>query len=113
MTSDDPIPRPVQQNTLPCDETKPYGVFGDSCFPKPPETLEGFTLEEVFGRPIKGTCPLISEGDQYPPTLCIDDATKPDIVPQTNGSYTESTSNGRCFVMPSKQFDFRLISSKD
>ncbi|KAI9724171.1 MAG: Subunit of the glycosylphosphatidylinositol transamidase complex-like protein [Chrysothrix sp. TS-e1954] len=96
---DDPIPRPVPQNTLPCDDSKEYGVFGDSCFPKPAESLEGFSLEEVFGRPIQGTCPLVSQDDRYPPTLCIDEATKPGIEVRTNGSYSEGGRDSRCFAM--------------
>lgn len=70
----DPIPRPVPQETLQCAQDKPYNQFGDACYPLPPGAYPQFELGQVFGRKVKGTCPLIDSFDGYPAAVWVQPA---------------------------------------
>jgi GPI-anchor transamidase subunit T len=54
---DNPIPRPIPQEQLVCDESK-YYHSGDTCYPLDLTGEMGWSLKEIFGRPIMGMCPL-------------------------------------------------------
>ncbi|KAJ4288726.1 Subunit of the glycosylphosphatidylinositol transamidase complex-like protein [Collariella sp. IMI 366227] len=53
---DNPIPRPRPGNELLCDTTKPYNSH-DTCFPIDDMANQDWSLSQLFGKPIKGTCP--------------------------------------------------------
>lgn len=57
---DNPIPRPVPNDQLKCDETKPYHSH-DTCFPKEIPDETGWSINDVFGKKIPGACPLTDE----------------------------------------------------
>lgn len=50
-----PIPRPVPKEGLQCDTSKPY-ASDDTCFPTDISRGQSWTLAEIFGRPIQGSC---------------------------------------------------------
>jgi phosphatidylinositol glycan class T len=58
-----PIPRPPPIDDILCDEEKDYNAH-DSCYPKPLEGEMEWSLSRIFGRAIRGSCPLAgTEGD--------------------------------------------------
>ncbi|KAJ9640425.1 Subunit of the glycosylphosphatidylinositol transamidase complex-like protein [Coniosporium tulheliwenetii] len=67
---DNPIPRPVKIEDIPCDTSKPYDSQ-DSCYPLDHATEPAWSISEIFGRPLKGACPLTAaEGDDAE-TVCL------------------------------------------
>lgn len=52
-----PIPRPPPIEEIECDDSKVWNGH-DTCYPKPSTGDLGWSLAKVFGRPIKGACPL-------------------------------------------------------
>ncbi|PYH44131.1 GPI-anchor transamidase subunit GPI16 [Aspergillus saccharolyticus JOP 1030-1] len=54
---DNPIPRPVPNEQLVCDTSKPYHS-DDTCYPLESTSEKAWGLSEVFGRSISGSCPL-------------------------------------------------------
>lgn len=54
---DNPIPRPPPLEDVLCDETKHYNA-PDTCFPRDSDVDRPWSLSQIFGRPIKGSCPL-------------------------------------------------------
>lgn len=55
------IPRPPPMEEVECDESKPYHAH-DTCYPKAREGEMAWSLSGLFGRPVKGSCPLSGEG---------------------------------------------------
>ncbi|KAL7622029.1 Subunit of the glycosylphosphatidylinositol transamidase complex-like protein [Parahypoxylon ruwenzoriense] len=102
---DNPIPRPPPAHDLKCNSTKPYHS-GDTCFPT--DFLEGqeWALDQVFGKPIKGACPLTGP-DATP--VCFVAPLSRDIY-TTAGATEIKDSNGvtRCYKIPSDA-DFSMI----
>ncbi|CAI4217426.1 unnamed protein product [Parascedosporium putredinis] len=54
---DNPIPRPKPLHELKCDTTKPYHADG-GCYPLDHALGQEWTLSQIFGKSLKGTCPL-------------------------------------------------------
>ena len=54
---DSPIPRPQPVEQLQCDQSKPY-ASEDVCFPVENLSNSEFSIQEIFGRPIRGKCPV-------------------------------------------------------
>lgn len=52
---DNPIPRPIPSEGLQCDKSKPY-ASDDICYPTDISSRQSWTLAEIFGRPIQGSC---------------------------------------------------------
>lgn len=93
---DNPIPRPPPAHELLCDTSKPYHS-DHACYPA--DSLDGqdWTLSQVFGRPMKGTCPLT---DHDVPPVCVQ-------IPQSRDIYTtegareirSQDGNSRCYSL--------------
>ncbi|RKL21781.1 hypothetical protein BFJ68_g2093 [Fusarium oxysporum] len=91
-----PIPRPPPAHELLCDTSKPYHS-DHACYPA--DSLDGqdWTLSQVFGRPMKGTCPLT---DHDVPPVCVQ-------IPQSRDIYTtegareirSQDGNSRCYSL--------------
>lgn len=102
---DNPIPRPVPNEDLKCDTWKPYHSH-DTCFPLDEEHDQTWTMSEIFGHAMKGSCPL-AEPDAEP--VCIQ-------VPHTREVYTsggaverkDSTGYERCFKLSDAEFELVL-----
>ncbi|KAF4554357.1 GPI transamidase component GPI16-like protein [Elsinoe fawcettii] len=61
----DPIPRPPPIESISCNTTKPYNG-DDTCFPEDMTEERAWSLKEIFGRPIRGSCPLNNPSKAHP-----------------------------------------------
>ena len=104
---DNPIPRPVPNEELRCDTSKPYHSE-DTCFPLDTAAQEeGWTLSQIFGHPLKGACPLATDGID---PVCINVPHARQIF-ASEGSHEHLDPNGfmRCFQLdPEKEFELIL-----
>ncbi|KAI9150188.1 GPI transamidase component GPI16 [Paramyrothecium foliicola] len=105
---DNPIPRPPPAHELRCDTSKPYHS-DNTCFPA--DHLEGqeWTLADVFGRPMKGTCPLT---DPEVPPVCLQ-VPHSRAVYSSAGSHERKDASGlsRCYKLE-PETDFTLVLGK-
>lgn len=101
-----PIPRPVPNEQLVCDTSKPYHSE-DTCYPVEKVTDKAWSLNEVFGRTLNGACPLAGSDDSSEQPVCL-------RVPHERGVFTSEGAmeykkdDGftRCFNLePSQPFD--------
>ena len=104
---DNPIPRPVPMEELKCDPSKPYNSQ-DTCFPM--DTAgheEEWTLSQIFGHPMKGSCPLADDGID-PVCINVPDARE---VYTAGGAREHKDSSGymRCFhLAEDEEFEMAL-----
>ncbi|KAI9835928.1 MAG: hypothetical protein M1819_001826 [Sarea resinae] len=97
---DNPIPRPIPAEDLACDTSKPY-ASEQACYPLDLTTEQPWSLTEIFGRPIRGSCSLTESHGEESETVCID-------VPHERQVYTsagavERKTKGdhfRCYKLP-------------
>lgn len=90
--SDKRIPRPVPIEEIECDESKPYNAH-DTCYPKVKEGEREWSLSGLFGRPVKGSCPL-SDAEHHEITLETLPDRKVDVVSEAKISPSAS-ADGR------------------
>ncbi|KAJ5669782.1 hypothetical protein N7462_010852 [Penicillium macrosclerotiorum] len=104
-----PIPRPVSNEDLLCDTSKPYNSE-DTCFPLERANGEAWSLKEVFGRSLNGACPLTESNGSSEQPICL-------RVPHergvfiSEGAVEDKKNDGftRCFTLPSSQpFDLSI-----
>ena len=107
----DPIPRPVPSEELECDESKPYHSQ-DTCFPRDMVQEMNWSLREVFGRPLAGSCPLTDEDGPNAKSVCVK-------IPHERQAYISASGfevktgagevESRCYqLMPIEDFDIDL-----
>lgn len=65
-TTDNPIPRPPPGHELRCDVSKPYHD-DETCFPY--SLGQDWSISNIFGKTIQGTCPL---ADSEVPPVCLE-----------------------------------------
>ena len=102
---DNPIPRPVPYEELKCDTSKPYNSQ-DTCYPLDEAGDSDWSLTQVFGRAVKGSCPL-SEDDSEP--VCINVPHARDVY--TSGGAIENkhdTGFSRCYKLTEQDFEMVL-----
>ncbi|KAF1912190.1 GPI transamidase component GPI16 precursor [Ampelomyces quisqualis] len=108
---DNPIPRPLPINQIECDASKGYSDH-DTCYPLIKGTEPAWTLEEVFGRPLAGACPLTEESGNDANTICINVPPDRTVDAQSTGNFTESklaSDTLRCYKLASgANFDLVL-----
>lgn len=107
---DNPIPRPVPIEQIECDPSKGYNNH-DTCYPLNKGTEPAWTLEEVFGRPLKGACPLTEESGDNANAVCINVPPERTIEAKSTGNFTESrlaSDTLRCYKLPGGA-DFDLV----
>jgi phosphatidylinositol glycan class T len=109
--NDNPIPRPLPIEQIECDASKYYNGH-DTCYPLNKGTDPAWTLEEVFGRPLKGACPLTDGSGDSANSVCINTPPERTIQVNTEGEYGESrlaSDTMRCYKLPTgANFDFDL-----
>ncbi|KAK3952829.1 GPI transamidase component PIG-T [Pseudoneurospora amorphoporcata] len=102
---DNPIPRPPPAHDMKCNTSKPYHAH-DTCFPTDSAANQDWSLSQIFGRPIKGTCPLT---DPTVSPVCIQ---VPDsrIVFASEGAIEKKNPDqtSRCFDFPAEN-DFEVF----
>src|SRR5690606_32487232 len=74
-----PIPKPKERHQLVCDGSKEYLTTDDACLPLDNVKDQQFTLRDVFGRAVRGSCPL-DEGGNGREQVCLN-------VPEERGVY--------------------------
>ncbi|POS87476.1 GPI transamidase-like protein component Gpi16 [Erysiphe pulchra] len=101
-----PIPRPIPREELICDQSKSYNS-DDTCLPLNNSNMEEkWSLSEIFGRQLKGSCPLATDNDY---TVCI-------IVPHSREIFTSASSREhkneggdmRCYELAQSE-DFEML----
>ncbi|KUI53628.1 GPI transamidase component GPI16 [Cytospora mali] len=65
---DNPIPRPPPGHELKCNVSKPYHS-DDTCFPIEYSLGQDWSISNIFGKTIQGTCPL---ADSDVPPVCLE-----------------------------------------
>ena len=110
---DNPIPRPAKIEDIQCDESKPYNSH-DSCMPLEKPSERAWSLEDVFGRPIKGSCPLSDEEDAKQ-VVCVEAPPERNFEIRAGAAHRtadHTAANLRCMPLPSGAedgLDFDLI----
>lgn len=108
---DNPIPRAPPIEEIECDTSKGYNA-DDTCWPLDKHAEPAWNLTELFGRPLRGACPLTEEEGAESETLCINTPPERTIQINTTGPYSESRSASdtlRCFKLPTgAEFDLVL-----
>ncbi|KAL1901157.1 Subunit of the glycosylphosphatidylinositol transamidase complex-like protein [Ceratocystis pirilliformis] len=102
---DNPIPRPIPADELNCDSTTPY-YQTDACYPIDNVSGQSWALSELFGKTVRGTCPLTKAGSA---PVCI-------TIPESRDVTTSGASNEfplgdtkRCFLLsPDQEFDLSV-----
>ncbi|KAF3925780.1 hypothetical protein ABW20_dc0101385 [Dactylellina cionopaga] len=104
---DSPVPRPRDQHELICDTTKPY-ASNDDCYPLDNSFDLPWSLSDLFGRNIAGSCPFAVKQDEEVPHVCI--AAPKDRIIQTTEAIEKTSLDGkRCYVLRENQsFDVLL-----
>ncbi|KAI0846363.1 Gpi16 subunit, GPI transamidase component [Daldinia vernicosa] len=102
---DNPIPRPLPGHELKCNSSKPYHS-GDTCFPTDYAEGQEWALDQIFGKTIKGACPLTNP--EVPP-VCIQVPHSRDIYTTAGASEIKNANRpSRCYQVPLES-DFSMI----
>ena len=107
---DNPIPRPLPVEQIECDESKGYNNH-DTCYPLNKGAEPSWTLEEVFGRPLRGACPLTGNEGDAANAVCIHTPPERTVTANTTGEFLESklaSDTIRCYNLPTGS-DFDLV----
>ncbi|KAJ9614101.1 Subunit of the glycosylphosphatidylinositol transamidase complex-like protein [Cladophialophora chaetospira] len=108
---DNPIPRPIPHEQLVCDETKPYHSH-DTCYPRDMVDELSWSLKDVFGRTMAGTCPLADDDspDAYP--VCLNVPHDRTVLVGHSGFEIKSDpgpDESRCYsLLPAEDFDLEV-----
>ncbi|MCJ1316283.1 Subunit of the glycosylphosphatidylinositol transamidase complex-like protein [Xylographa vitiligo] len=108
---DNPIPRPVPREELVCDTSKEYSSE-DTCYPLDVSYGQSWSLSEVFGRPIKGTCLVEALEGPDSQSVCLNVPADRDVYTSHGVTEFKDTSGfSRCFILPTND-DFELMLPK-
>lgn len=81
-----------------CDPDKFY-AGGDSCFPLDHVSDLPWSLSGMFGRPIRGSCPLARVPGVEPVHVCASVPDERPIFASAGGQERRQGDNLRCFVL--------------
>ncbi|KJZ71730.1 hypothetical protein HIM_08872 [Hirsutella minnesotensis 3608] len=103
---DNPIPRPPPSQELVCDKSKPYHDDW-TCYPADHLHGQDWILSDIFGRNMKGACPLT---DSQTPSVCLE-------VPESRGVFAaggspvpgEKGPSSRCYMPDPDTAEFNLV----
>lgn len=96
--TDSVIPKPPQIEHMACDPDKPY-AGGDSCFPLDYVSDLPWSLSGMFGRPIRGSCPLARVPGVEPVHVCASVPDERPIFVSVGGQERRRGDNLRCFLL--------------
>ncbi|KAJ5105743.1 GPI transamidase [Penicillium alfredii] len=103
------IPRPVRNEDLVCDTSKPYNSE-ETCYPLEKTTETAWSLNEIFGRTINGVCPLAGSDGASEPTVCLRTPHERGVL-AAEGAIETKKGDGftRCYnLAPSQPFDLLI-----
>lgn len=106
---DNPIPRPVPNEALKCDTSKPYHT-DDTCYPLDTGAQpDDWSLSQIFGHSLKGACPLADDGVD---PVCIN-VPHARHVYASGGAHEHKDDTGymRCFEL-APEGDFEMVLPK-
>lgn len=104
-----PIPRPVPNEELICDTSKPYNSH-DTCYPLEKASGNAWSLQEVFGRTLYGVCPLADLDGSNEQPVCLRVPHERQVF-HSEGAVEHKKADGftRCFSLSSSQpFDLSI-----
>ncbi|KIW98640.1 uncharacterized protein Z519_00301 [Cladophialophora bantiana CBS 173.52] len=108
---DNPIPRPIPPEQLVCDESKPYHSH-DTCYPRDMVDEMPWSLKDVFGRTLAGTCPLADDEGPDSKPVCLNVPHDRMVLVSHSGFEVKSEpgpSESRCYsIMPFEEFDLEV-----
>ena len=108
---DNPIPRPIPQEQLVCDESKPYHSH-DTCYPRAMVDELSWSLKDVFGRTMAGACPLADEEGPDGKPVCLSTPHDRMVLVSHSGFEVKSEpgpDEHRCYsIMPFENFDLEF-----
>ena len=114
---DNPIPRPVENNQLPCNESKPY--HSDfACWPLDTVDYPEWSLKDIFGRPMAGSC-LVDVDDEGPnaKSICLQVPHSQNVFIGASGFEVKSQDQrpeSRCYqLMADEPFDVNVPAPSD
>ncbi|KAL2058759.1 hypothetical protein ABVK25_000050 [Lepraria finkii] len=106
---DNPIPRPVPSEGLRCDDSKPY-AGSEICYPSDISNGQSWTIAEIFGRPIQGSC-LAEDSNGNPLDSVYIDVPNEREMYVTSGTENKHLSGTcRSFTLP-KSEPFEMVLS--
>lgn len=109
---DNPIPRPIPQDQLVCDESKHYHSQ-DTCYPLDLTGEMAWSLNDIFGRPIKGMCPLSETEGPEAKSICLNVPHNRMVMIGPSGFEVKSAPDQperRYYqLMPKEPFDMELL----
>lgn len=100
-----PIPKPVEEHELRCDESKPHDVF--ECFPLPESADREFELSKLFGRYILGTN-LVSRS---PSRVCAEVGPNWSALVKVGNTYFSTDDN--CFEIKGDELHDLYLQTSD
>ena len=116
---DNPIPRPPPIEQIECDKSKPYGSFEDHCYPLEDNSEPGWSLKEIFGRPITRSCPLGTDANSVldnDPIIWLDVPSERSAalisIDRTDPHPAIRGVDSRAYALSSNSIDFDLILPK-
>jgi phosphatidylinositol glycan class T len=91
-----------------CDTSKSY-YAKDTCFPLENKGEKGWSITELFGRSISGSCPL-ADNQNDKETVCLRISPEREVRPSPDSVETKYRDEfNRCFALPpSTDFDFTV-----
>ncbi|KAH8667068.1 GPI transamidase component PIG-T [Xylariales sp. PMI_506] len=101
---DNPIPRPGPSHMLKCNTTKEYHS-NEACFPAESISAQDWTISQVFGKPMKGICPLT---DPEVPPVCVHAPHSRGIFSSAGVMEIKARADERCYTFP-EQDDLELV----
>lgn len=109
---DNPIPRPVPQEQLVCDESKHYHS-GDTCYPLDLVDELPWSIREIFGRDLMGMCPLTETEGPEAKSICLNVHHGRMVLIGPSGFEVKTppgVPESRCYqLMPKEPFDLELV----
>lgn len=110
---DNPIPRPVPQEELVCDQSKHY-ASSYACYPLDAGHGQSWSLAEIFGRPIKGSCLATNFEGKETDSLCINVPHERQVYTSAGAKETKNPEgDSRCFVLPSTDLFEMVLPKQD
>lgn len=108
QSQQDPIPRPSLMEHIRCDPSKSDGS-GQDCFPIDDYRLPGWTIHEIFGRGIQGSCPA-DESGQAPFCLRVSEDAVIRPTRAAKKDELEPPKDLQCFdISPGEVFDLTFL----
>ncbi len=103
VIQDNPIPRPIPAEELICDTSKPY-ASSDACYPLDTSTAQSWSLSDIFGRPVKGSCLATNSQGEPTESVCIKVPWEHHVqVSEASVERSYPPKNKRCYILPSTE----------